>query len=124
MDSPSGLFKAGKILLLVGAILQAVGALFLLLGSMGLGFLNGELEGQDDALIVILRTVYTILGIVSAAGAVLGFLAYGKARAGDARRAFVLGLIGCLLPPVQLLGLLGAIFCKVSPEGDRPRQVQ
>lgn len=120
MESRSGLFKAGEVLLLVGAILSAVGAVFLVLASIGLGALFASTD-TGDAPTGFITAVYGVLAAVLAMGAVFGFLAYGKARRGDAHGGFVFGLVAALLPPVQVVPLLGAIFCKVSPEGEAAR---
>ncbi|MEK6974785.1 MAG: hypothetical protein AABY18_00420 [Candidatus Thermoplasmatota archaeon] len=59
-----------------------------------------------------------MLGVFLGVGALFAFLAYGKAKRGDAHGAWVQGLVTSLLPPPQVVSLLGAIFCKVSHEGE------
>lgn len=116
---PSGMYNAATILLLVGAILQAVGALFFVGMGVFMGAVFdsvGEEVGRGPGWIV--GGLYIAMGLLAAVGAVFGFLAHRDARRGDAHGAFVLGLVAALLPPVQLLLLLGAIFAKVSPEGE------
>ncbi|MCA1818585.1 MAG: hypothetical protein LC620_00785 [Halobacteriales archaeon] len=119
MDPPSGLLKAGTILLLVGGILQAVGAALLLLYGTLFGTLVARLgRSSVEAEPPILFALFLVLGLLVAAGSVMAFLAYGRAKAGDTQAAFVRGLVGALLPPVQAVTLVGAILCKVSPEGE------
>lgn len=118
---PSGMLKAGTIILLVGAILHAFGSFVLLLmGSLmlalGRSFLGGGRGGAFPFAIV--GTLYLVLGVLLAAGAIVGFAAWGRAKAGDARGGWVRGLVASLLPPVQLVTLVGAILCLVSPEGE------
>lgn len=115
MERPSGLFQAGTILLLVGAILAAIGALFMLALAIGMNVLFTALD-EPDAPGLFFAIFYGALAIVMAAGSVFGFIGYGKGREGDAQGAFVFGLVAALVPPVQVVPLVGAILCKVSPE--------
>ncbi|HUR62874.1 MAG TPA: hypothetical protein VM241_00170 [Candidatus Thermoplasmatota archaeon] len=117
MDNRSGLLKAGTILLLVGGILQAVGAVVLVL----YGAFFAALVNKSDAptpIPALFTWALVALGAVGAIGCLPTFLAYGRAKAGDPQGAFVRGLVGSLLPPLQVVTLIGAILCKVSPEGE------
>ena len=114
MAGNEGLEKASTILLLVGAILSGIGAVFLLLLTFGMGALFAALDAEADAAVVL--AVYGGLSLILSVGAILTFVAWNKARQGDWDGAFVLGLIGSLLPPVQIVQLLGAIFAKVSQD--------
>lgn len=119
MHQQSGLAKAGRILLLVGAILAVVGgAALVVLGAVFL--VLGDLEGDAGAFVPgrLIGAVYFVLGILQGVGAIFGFLAHGRARRGDWHGAWVFGLVAALVPPLQVVPLLGAIFCLVSPEGD------
>lgn len=92
---------------------QTVGTALLLAGaavSTSSGLLFGFL-GFTTA-----RPLILVLAVLLAAGAVLTFMAWSKARAGQFHGAFVLGLVGALLPPVQLVTLAGAILVRLSPE--------
>lgn len=119
MDPPSGQAKAGRILLLIGAVLAAVGAAFLALAGLfllaaGETFLGEEAE-QSMAPTVI-GAIYLVVAALVAVGCVFGFLAYGRAMRGDVHGAWVFGLVAALVPPVQLLALVGAILLLTSPE--------
>jgi hypothetical protein len=119
--SPSGLLKAGTILLLIGAILGAVGAVFLaiaaiVLMSLGDNLVGGETDSTFPATIV--GVIYLVLAVLIAVGSFCGFKGWRLASSGNASAAFGWGLAGALLPPVQLLPLIGAILVKVSPEGE------
>jgi hypothetical protein len=123
MENRSGLLKAGTILLLVGAILQAVGAVVLMLYAILWGAIVRAMARRaggtgSTPLPGFLSILFVALGILLAVGSLMSFLAHGRARAGDANAAFVRGLVGSLLPPVQIVPLVGAILCKVSPEGE------
>ena len=119
----TGLLRAGEILLLVGSILHAISAAILVLsGILLFGFGASSSSGEQPVIDVLaflgpIRIAYTVLGIVSLGGAIVGFMAYGRARSGDAGAAFAFGLTSALLPPLAIVQLIGAILCKVSPEG-------
>lgn len=122
MDQRSGLAKASGILLLIGAIFQAVVAgLFLLITSIFGAILSSETQrtpSMPPFPFQMFVWIYGVMGAMMLVGAILTFVAYAKTRKGDWQAAFVWGLVGCLLPPVHILGLLGAIFAKVCPEAD------
>jgi len=104
----SGKAKAGELLLLVGGILQLVLA--------GLMVFFGAL-----AILVTWNGVrFVLLGLVVGAGGILGLAGYDRARAGNHHGAFSMGLAGTFLPPMNVVLLLGAILCKVSPEAQSP----
>lgn len=105
----TGLRKAAEILFLVGAILGTFGTLLMVAMAAGMGILF-ESMGDGATFIPIL---YGALALVLAGGTVATFVAWSRARAGDHDAAFVWGLVGALLPPVQLIPLLAAVFCKV-----------
>jgi hypothetical protein len=124
--APSGLFKAGRILLLIGAILHPIGSFFLVVvGALMLVIgVNVFGDGKATFPFAVIGTVYLILGIVLAIGAVFGYLAHASAKAGQAHRAWVRGLVSSLLPPLQVVTLVGAILCMVSPEGEAQKRAQ
>lgn len=123
MAEVSGMFKAGTVLLLIGAILQALGAVFLLgVGAMLLG--TQALQSPDDNVAerTFLGFFYAVFGGVLAVGAIFGFIAQGRAKKGNAHSAWINGLVASLLPPLQAVTLIGAILCRVSPEGAAAQQ--
>ncbi len=124
MAEPSGLFKAGSILVLVGAILSATGAFFFVIASiilliLGSNILGGETESTFPALVV--GVVYLVLGLMMAVGSIFGFQGYGAAKRGDVHAGWVKGLVCALLPPLQAIPLIGAILLLVSPEHETNR---
>lgn len=100
---PSALSSAGRVLLLVGAIVS----LALAVVVAGMGFLGG-------------RVVFLVVAGIFAAGAASGFVAWRQAVAGRSGRAFGFGLAAGLLPPVQVFPLVGAILVKVAAEQATP----
>lgn len=93
----SSLSVVGTILLLVGAIVSTVGAAL----ASFLGFTAGQ-------------PVVMVVAALLAIGAVFGFLAWRKAAAGQLGPAFRFGLTSALLPPLQVVQLVGAILVKVA----------
>lgn len=116
MQSPSGLFKAGEVLLLVGAIVSAASALLMVGLAIGFSALVAAFDDPDAPTWV--AWLYGILALIMVASTAFGFVGYGKARKGDPQGGFVFGLVASLLPPVQVIPLLGAILCRASPEGE------
>ena len=107
-------------LLLVGAILAAFGTVFLVAAGIVILTLDRELMGDNEAYFpgTFIGAIYLGLAGLSAIGCVFGFLAYARAQDGDWHGAWVFGLVSALVPPLQVVPLLGAIFCLVSPEGE------
>lgn len=115
----SGLLKAAVILLLVGAILYAAMAAFILGFALLFGVMFAALgaEGEPGLLGgVVVGIIYGIWGLFAAAGAICGFIGWRKASRGDLDGGFLWGLVGSLLPPLNIVGMLGAIFLKACPE--------
>lgn len=126
MDQRSGMAKAGRILLLVGAIMGAAAAFFLVVAGIVLVVLGQNLVGDGDAGFpgTVVGAIYLVMGAVIAVGTVFGFVAHARAQRGDWHGAWVFGLVAALVPPLQVVPLLGAIFCMVSPEGEAARRAQ
>jgi hypothetical protein len=117
----SGLLKACTILLLVGAILAVVGAFLMLVFTALFGFVLAAFqdEGRGDmGFPAVIGIFYGAFGLLLLASAVCGFIGWRKAGQGDLQGAFVWGLVASLLPPVNILLLLGAIFAKTCPEAE------
>jgi hypothetical protein len=121
MENRSGLLKAGTILLLVGGILRAVGAVLIVLYGTVVSAVFDALAKRNAAAASLppyVAVLFLVLGVLVGVGSLFSLLGYGRAKAGDPHSAFVRGLVGALLPPVQVVSLVGAILCKVSPEGE------
>lgn len=115
----SGMLKAGTVLLLVGAILHTVGAFFLILFSVFMIAIGGAFADEEGAFVpAMIGIVYLVIGVVLAVGSYFGFSAWRKAQRNELHSAWVHGLVSSLLPPVQVITLLGAIFLLVCPEHD------
>jgi hypothetical protein len=117
--------KAATILLLVGAILSAVGAFFFLLMVAFIGAIFSGLPTEGTGFpFGFIAGFYGVIGILVAAGSVCAFVGWRKASQGDFQGGFVWGLIGALLPPVQIVTLVGAILAKVCPEAEAQARPQ
>ncbi len=116
----TGLLKAGRILVLVGAIMSVFGALMLLLVSIGINLIPTE-SGTDAAVGAFVGILYGVLAAMLIAGAIFGFLSFRSVGEGRIHRAWIQGLVAALLPPVQVLSLVGAILILVSPEHEAER---
>jgi hypothetical protein len=110
--SQTNLAKPGTILLLVGAILSAISALFMFGLMIGLQAIFDIMGEEAPAF----SWMYGIFGVLLLLGSVFGFTAAARANEGDLQGAFVFGLVSALMPPLQILPLIGAIFCKVSED--------
>ncbi|MHB8633684.1 MAG: hypothetical protein ACYDBQ_06945 [Thermoplasmatota archaeon] len=126
MQPKSGLAAASGILLLIGAILAAVGALFLLGFGILFAFVPSTVtmqagSGPAPFPFWIFGILYPIMGVLDGVGAILGFIAYGKTRRGEYAAAFVPGLVGAVIMPLNVISLLGAIFARVCPEAQAPK---
>jgi hypothetical protein len=118
VQSASSLFKAGRILILVGAILAAVTAVLAIGFAVGFALIFDEAAAEAAPFGVggVFALIYGGIGIMSAIGAVFGFLSFRAANAGQVHAAWIRGLIASLVPPVQVVALVGAILMLMSPE--------
>ena len=116
----SGMLKAGTILLLIGAIMHMIGAFFLIIFSVFMIGLGSAFEDDSGEVLfpVLFGLFYLLFGVVLAVGGFFGFSAWKQAKANQLHSAWIRGLVSSLLPPLQLITLLGAIFILVSPEHD------
>lgn len=114
----SGMLKAGTVLLLVGAILHAVGAFFLTAAGLLFLLIDKTFLGDGEATFpaTFVGALYLFLGLVMVVGSFFGFSAWRQSQGGQLHSAWVRGLVASLLPPLQVVTLLGAIFVLVSPE--------
>ncbi len=101
--------KVGKILLIIGVVLGLLSLLAMLfVGSMMMFGMAGLFGGL----------VYAIIA-VDVVGLVVGVLAIKKAMDGEMKSAGIYGIISSLLPPLNIITLIGAILCLVSPEAKK-----
>lgn len=107
LENLSNEAKAGKVIILIGAILQAISTIGgLLLGSFALMVLWGFFGGF-------------LLILVKIAGLILGIGAYKSSDEKDFRSAGKFAIISSLLPPLDIIMLAGGILCLISKEGEK-----
>jgi hypothetical protein len=104
--------RAGVALILVGSIVSFAAGILLV--GFGLYF-SGLVGGPSFAF----GWAAMVLGAVSVGGGEVGLSAYRLARGRRFRAAFIRALIASMLPPVQLVLLIGALLCREpAAEGD------
>lgn len=109
--------RAGVTLLLIGAIVQlVVGLLVLVLGLYFSGLLGGTVNPDRQ----VLAWVFIGVGALSLAGGEVGLRAFRAGRIGRLQDAWIRGLVASLLPPIALITLVGAILCKLAAAQHRP----
>lgn len=111
----------GKILILIGIIIQAIGiaAVFAIgSGMMGLGY-NYGMMGWGGMMGYSFGGMFYALGLVQIIGLIVGIYAYNAAQENDFHRAGILAIVSSVIPPLQLIMLLGGIMCLLSREGKK-----
>ncbi len=111
----------GKLLILIGIILQviAIASIFALsafspwMGGMmnwmmGWGMYGGAIGGA-----------FSLIGLVQIAGLIAGIYAYREADRHNFNRAGYLAIVSSILPPLQIVMLIGGILIILSREGRR-----
>ncbi len=105
--------KIGKILILVSLILGIVGILGLLVGfSFGALFPMRYMRGFPlfAGIFMIFVAVIKILGLI------VGFIALSSTNLKNFNKAGMYAIISSLLPPLDLIMLIGGILCLISKE--------
>lgn len=105
--------KIGKILILVSLILGIVGILGLLVGfSFGALFPMRYMRGFPlfAGIFMIFVAVIKILGLI------VGFIALSSTNTKNFNKAGMYAIISSLLPPLDLIMLIGGILCLISKE--------
>ncbi len=107
LENISNEAKAGKIIILIAVILQAISAVGgLILGSFALMVLWGFFGGF-------------LLILVKIAGLLLGIGAYKSADEKDFRSAGKFAIISSLLPPLDIMMFAGGVLCLISKEAEK-----
>jgi len=123
--------KVGKILTLIGFILDVVGVVagilfFIFFFVFGTFFVLPTSPTYPSSFpfafpLGFLGIIFLIAGTVGIIGAVFGILAYQSAARGDFHTAGIYGIVSGLLPP-SLLMLIGGILCLVSKESEQQKK--
>ncbi len=111
--------KIGKILILIGIIIQviSIAAVFTIgSGMMGLGYGMMNWGGMMGS---YFGGMFYALGLVQIIGLIVGVYAYKAAEKGDFHNAGILAIVASVIPPLQLIMLVGGILCLVSREAKK-----
>ncbi len=95
--------KIGKIVLLVSLVLSIIGVILIIFAGTVVAKMLLGLPG------LFVEGLY-ILALVKSIGIVLGFVSMYSTTVDHWRRAGVLALVSCVLPPLALLRLVSGLF--------------
>jgi phosphoglycerol transferase MdoB-like AlkP superfamily enzyme len=120
MEGLSSEAKIGKILILVAIILGIL--IMLVLSAIGVAiyYAGGSISALNMMLAIPLFFIAPVL-LVKLVGLVLGFLALHSTEQRDYNRAGILAIIASVLPPLDLVMLIGGIFCLISKEANEAK---
>lgn len=105
--------KIGKILILVSLILGIVGVLGLLTG-FSFGILSPIRYMRGFPLFAGLFMVF--VAIIKILGLIIGFMALSSTNLKKFNKAGMYAIISSLLPPLDIIMLIGGILCLISKE--------
>jgi uncharacterized integral membrane protein len=111
--------KIGKILILVAIV---IGLIFVIVLSViaAIIYSVGSISGLGASMTIPLLIILPILGL-KVIGLIIGFFALASSEKKDFNRAGILAVISSVLPPLDLIMLIGGIFCLVSKEANQER---
>lgn len=105
--------KIGKILILVSIILGIVGVFGMLVGFTSVAlFPLRYMRGFPifAGFFIVIAAVIKILGLI------VGFIALSSTNLKNFNKAGIYAIISSLLPPLDLIMLIGGILCLISKE--------
>jgi hypothetical protein len=113
--------KIGKILILVAVILSVLAVIFLSFLAV-IVWTAGEVHGFG-IMMALPKWIAIALLVLKTAGLAIGVISLYYAGKNDFSRAGIFAVISCILPPVDLIMLIGGIFCLISREGNEVKPV-
>jgi hypothetical protein len=113
--------KIGKILILVAFILSVLAVIFLSFLA-AIVWTAGEVHGFGIIMSLPQWIVIALL-VLKIAGLVIGVVSLYYTGKNDFSRAGIFAVISCILPPLDLIMLIGGIFCLISREGNEVKPV-
>jgi len=108
--------KVGKILILVSLVIGIL--VLLLLAVVGVAVYTAGGFSTLGVSLTIPLVIVAALAAVRIAGLVMGFLALFSTEKKDFSRAGIYAIIASVLPPLDIIMLIGGIFCLVSREAN------
>jgi hypothetical protein len=111
--------KVGKILILVAIV---IGLLIVIALSViaAIIYSAGSISGLGASMTIPLLIITPLLGL-KVVGLIIGFFALVSTEKKDFNRAGILAIISSVLPPLDLIMLIGGIFCLVSKEANQEK---
>jgi hypothetical protein len=111
--------KIGKILILVAIVL---GLLVVIVLSViaAIIYTAGSISGLGASMTIPLLIIIPLL-VLKVIGLIVGFFALSSTEKKDFNRAGILAIISSVLPPLDLIMLIGGIFCLVSREANQEK---
>ena len=104
--------RIGQILLLIGIIIDVIGVFVI----FALDSIFSVFNFPNLVVPFYIRSILIVLGLIALAGLATGIYAFQQLSAGKARSAGKTAVIACLLPPLDIIMLIAAIFILISPE--------
>jgi len=111
--------KIGKILVLIGVIISILVVIILAIVT-ALIWNYGQVFGFG-IYVAIPQWIVTAILSLKVAGLIIGILALYYTGRNDFTKAGTFAVISCILPPLDLIMLIGGIFCLVSREANEIR---
>lgn len=114
--------KIGKILILIGIIIQviSIAAVFTIgSGMMGYSGIMNYGYGMMNWGGMSFGGFFYLVGLIEIVGLIAGIYAYKAAERNDYHNAGILAIVSSVLPPLQLIMLVGGILCLVSREAKK-----
>jgi len=111
--------KIGKILILVAIVL---GLLIVIVLSViaAIIYSAGSISGLGASMTIPLLIIVPLI-VLKVVGLIIGFVALSSTEKKDFNRAGILAIISSVLPPLDLIMLIGGIFCLVSKEANQDK---
>ncbi|KYC45826.1 MAG: hypothetical protein APG12_00806 [Candidatus Methanofastidiosum methylothiophilum] len=104
--------KIGKILILVSLILGIVGVLGMLVGFTSVALFPLRYMRFP----IFAGFFFVIAAVVKILGLIIGFMALSSTTLKNFNKAGMYAIISSLLPPLDLIMLIGGILCLISKE--------
>jgi uncharacterized integral membrane protein len=111
--------KIGKILILVAIVIGLI-IVIVLSAIAAIIYSVGSVSGLGASMTIPLLIIVPILGL-KVVGLIIGFFSLASTEKKDFNRAGILAIISSVLPPLDLILLIGGIFCLVSKEANLER---
>jgi hypothetical protein len=119
MEGLSSEAKIGKILILIGVIINILAVIMLGIVTWII-WTSGEVLGFGISMIIPVWIITAVM-VFKIAGLLVGILALYYTGRNDFSKAGIFAVVSCILPPLDLIMLIGGIFCLVSREANEVR---